>query len=252
VNKDWLIVRTKEARQLGAAVLTLIESSRIDHAHALLSPVLAKRTSFRILDCIGEIIGAGSLEDVNVFLDQVADGETVRGWAVIGKVLGTQLERDFEDALERCRNYIITADVWHGADALAERVPGPALVNHFNPAFKAIGLWRDDPNPWVRRAIGTALHFWAKRTRGTSDYIPNAALWLDWVEPMFEERDIKVVKGVGWGLKTLGKYYLQLVTEWLVKQINQKQRQPRRLILRKAMTYLTEKQCARIKPIKST
>jgi hypothetical protein len=65
---------------------------------------------------------------------------------------------------------------------------------------------------------------------------------LDFIEPLFEERETKVVKGVGWGLKTLGKYYPQMTTNWLTRQLILKKRQPRKLMLNKAMTYLAEEQ----------
>ena len=34
---------------------------------------------------------------------------------------------------------------------------------------------------------------------------------------MFEEWEMDAVKGVGWGLKTLGKHYPDLVADWLVR-----------------------------------
>jgi hypothetical protein len=35
---------------------------------------------------------------------------------------------------------------------------------------------------------------------------------------MFEEWDMTAVKGVGWGLKTLGKHYPDLVAAWVAQQ----------------------------------
>jgi hypothetical protein len=55
---------------------------------------------------------------------------------------------------------------------------------------------------------------------------------------MFEEREVDAIKGVGWGLKTLGKHYPDLVADWLAKQVAH--RQPRALMLRKAVTYLAK------------
>ncbi len=62
---------------------------------------------------------------------------------------------------------------------------------------------------------------------------------------MFEEHDIDAIKGVGWGLKTLGKYYPDLVAEWLTGVV-QRRTDYRALMLRKAMTYLPPRQRARI------
>ena len=62
---------------------------------------------------------------------------------------------------------------------------------------------------------------------------------------MFAEWDMDAVKGVGWGLKTLGKYYPDLVADWLAQQAVQGQQRYRTLMLRKALTYLPAEQRAR-------
>ena len=102
--------------------------------------------------------------------------------------------------------FVVQADVWYAADILAERVPGPALVMDFPRALSLFGHGRD-PSRWVRRATGVAVHYWAKRSRGVKELAPMAEAPLGLLEPMFEERGIDAVKGVGWGLKTLGKHY---------------------------------------------
>jgi hypothetical protein len=115
-----------------------------------LAPVLAERTLFAKLDLIGEAVGAGPLEPVNAFLEQIAAHETEGGWIVIGQALGRQLERDLPGAFDRCRRYIVASDVWYGADILGERVPGPALASNFEPALERLASWREDENAWVR------------------------------------------------------------------------------------------------------
>jgi hypothetical protein len=62
---------------------------------------------------------------------------------------------------------------------------------------------------------------------------------------MFEEWEMPAVKGVGWGLKTLGKHYPNLVASWLAEEIVPSERQYRALMLRKALTYLSDAQRAR-------
>jgi len=68
---------------------------------------------------------------------------------------------------------------------------------------------------------------------------------LAFLEPMFEEWDMDAVKGVGWGLKTLGRHYPDLVADWLARQVIQRQRGHRTLMLRKSLTYLSDEQRAR-------
>ena len=124
-------------------------------------------------------------------------------------------------------------------------MPGPALLASFQPALALLDPWREDENRWVRRAVGVAIHFWAKRSRGGAEYVPQAEALLTFLAPMFWEWDMDAVKGVGWGLKTLGKYYPNLVADWLSREIVPSQRRHRALMLRKATTYLSDEQRAR-------
>jgi len=233
-------MKTQEAKELGERIAVLVQAGQIAQAYALLSPVLAERTPFSLLGRIGEAIGAGLLEAVNVFLEHVAADKTEGGWVVIASALGAQLDRDPAGAFARCREYIIAADVWYATDILGERVPGPALVADLQPALDLLAPWREDDNRWVRRTVGVAVHFWAKRSRG--QHAAQAEALLAFLEPMFGERDMDAVKGVGWGLKMLGRHYPDLVADWLARQVG---RPHRALMLRKALTYLTDKQRAR-------
>ena len=97
----------------------------------------------------------------------------------------------------------------------------------------------------VRRAVGVAVHFWAKRSRGAENLTGQAAALLELLEPMFEEWEMDAVKGVGWGIKTLGRHYPELVTGWLAEQVVHRRRRHRAIMLRKATTYLSEEQTTR-------
>lgn len=238
-------MNTREAKELGQRIAALIETAQKGQAYALLSPVLAERTPFDQLRRIGEAVGAGPLGAVNDFLDRIAADKTEGGWVVIASALEAQFDRDLEGAFARCRDFIIAGDVWYAADILGEQVPGRALVAHFQPALNLLILWRKDANPWVRRAVGIGVHFWAKRSRGAEERTSEAEALLAFLEPTFEEWDMTVVKGVGWGLKTLGKHYPDLMANWLAQQIVPSQRRHRALMLRKALTYLSDVQRAR-------
>lgn len=241
-------MKTQEARDLGKRIAVRVRAGETVQAYDLLSPALTERTLFDKLGRIGEIVGAGPLKPeqsrrVNDFLDLIATDKTEGGWVVIGAALGVQLDRDLESAFARCRDFIIAGDVWYAADIMGERVPGQALVGHFKPALELLAPWREDANPWVRRAVGVAVHFWAKRSRGAAEQAVQAQALLAFLEPMFEEWDVSAAKGAGWGLKTLGRYYPDLVADWLPGQVT---RRHRALMVRKALTYLSDEQRARI------
>jgi len=234
-------LKAQEARALGARVAALVRDERVVEAYDLLSPILAERTLFDVLRCIGEPVGSCSQEKVDAFLSLIAAGRAEGGWVVIAKVLEQVLDRDLAGAFARCRGFIVAADVWYAADTMGEGVVGQALVRHFEPALALLAFWREDDNAWVRRAVGTGVHFWAKRSRGAAELAPQAKALLAFLEPMFGERDMIAVKGVGWGLKTLGRRYPDLMADWLPKQVS---RRHRALMLRKAMTGLSREQRA--------
>jgi hypothetical protein len=238
-------MKTREARELGNQITARLDAGEIHKAYELLAPVLSERTPFAKLDLIGEVVGGGKLGTVNAFLDHIGTHKTEGGWVVVGKALGQQLKRDLPGALQRSRGTIILADVWYGADILGERVPGPALVSSFTPTLELLAPWRSDENVWVRRSAGVAAHFWAKRSRGAKELTQQAKDLLRFLEPMFEEWEMPAVKGVGWGLKTLGKHYPNLMAAWLAEEVVPDQGKHRALTLRKALTYLSDAQRAR-------
>jgi 3-methyladenine DNA glycosylase AlkD len=236
-------MKTREARELGERIAALAGDGQVLGAYDLLSPVLVERTPFAMLRRIGEPLGACLQGEMDVFLDLVAVDKTEGGWVVIQSALEQMLDRDLSGAFVRCRDFIITADIWYAADTLGEGVVGQALVRHFEPALTLADPWREDDNAWVRRAVGTGVHFWAKRSRGAAELVPQAKTLLAFLEPMWGEWEMDAVKGVGWGLKTLGRNYPDLMADWLPGQVN---RRHRTLMLRKAVKGLSEEQRARL------
>ncbi len=242
-------MKAAEARLVGTQVSGHLSRGDLAAAYGLLGPVLARRTPFRLLGEIGAALGSPAVdrdwEKLGAFLDQVAFHATEGGWVVIGAALGQRLGCDLEGALHRSRTYVRAGGVWYAADILSERVPGPALVNRFQPALEALRPWRDDPDRWVRRAVGVAVHFWAKWSQGSETLASRASALLSFLAPMFTEWEPDAVKGVGWGLKTLGRHYPELVTQWLAEEIVPQTRRHRALMLRKALTYLSAEQRSR-------
>lgn len=241
------IMKSEGSVDYGRLVGSYIQQDDLAGAYHELSLVLAERTPFRILEKISmgiwQATGTNLLGRIDDFIDDIAAHKTEGGWVVIGCLLRSRLDANMPAAFNRCHKYLTGAEIWYIADILGERVPGPALLSDFNPALKLLDPWRADPNRWVRRVVGVAVHFWTKRS---SLDIDRAQRLLFLLEPMFEERNLDALKGVGWGLKTIGKYYPDLTTDWLAYQLFEMKRHPRALILRKTLTYLPELQRTRI------
>jgi 3-methyladenine DNA glycosylase AlkD len=232
-------MNSKDATDWGNRILFLLNNGRTTEGEALLAPILSGKTPFRLLDRIGAQIGSGPLRGTNALLERIARGKAMGAWPLIGSALAAQYSRDPEGTLDRCRSFIIAADVWYAADTLAERVPGAALVADFNRALSILAAWRTDPDRWVRKSAGVAIHLWTKRARGEGRLLPKVRKLLAFLDPMFAEQEMDAVKGIGWALKTMGRYYPDAVTPWLVRQAAG--RRCRALMLRKATTYLSKK-----------
>ena len=241
-------MKAKQADALAQQVSLHIQVGQVDAAYQLLAPIIADKIPFRYLDRIGKTLGKQSLSDVNPLLHRLAGSQTIGAWPIIGTSLAGWFEGDLDDVLAQTRKYIIQGDTWHSTDNLGERVVGPALVQHFDDTLKVLRPWRTDENPWVRRSLGVAMHLWTKRAKGQPELTSKAAAVLDFLSPLFEEKQIDAVKGIGWGLKTLGRYYPQLATPWLVEQVVNRQRPYHATMLRKALTYLSKEERQRIKP----
>lgn len=228
-------MKIQEARELGDRITIVIHEKNYKLAYNLLAPVLEARTAFRMLDEIGKRLGQTNYAEIQAFAEEIASHRTMGGWVVIASALGQHLDKHMPEALESSRKYVIQANTWYATDIFGERVPGPALVAYFETALPLLEAWREDDNRWIRRMVGVAVHYWAKGAHGNLQYLPQAAALLDFLAPMFSEHDIDAAKGVGWGLKTLAKYYPSLVTDWLIQQTK---RPHKKLILNKALTYL--------------
>jgi hypothetical protein len=221
-------------------------AGELHRAYQQLAPTLTKRTPFAKLGIIGEAIGTGPAQQVYDFLDLIAEEKTQGGWVVIGHALACHWDRDPQSVFEQCRRFILAAQVWYATDTLAERVPGPALVKDFDIALALLDPWRFDPDRWVRRAVGVAVHFWAKRSRGEVERSQQAASLLKFLEPNFAEWDMNAVKGIAWGLKTLGRQYPDLMANWLAQQVANPDSRYRSHTLRKALLFLDEEQRTRV------
>lgn len=233
---------TTQTRKTAGEISQLLRNGETDEAYTLLSPILADRTPFRLLDIIGEQIGMVQDPSVDQLIERIISRRTEGGWVVIASARRVQHSREPGEVIERCRVTIIEADVWYATDIFGERVTGPALVSDFDQALRLLDPWRIDDNRWVRRCVGVSAHLWAKRVKGDSARYGQARSLLSFLAPMFTEWEMDAVKGVAWGLKTIGRYYPDLVTNWLIGEILPQHPSYRAHMLRKACLFLPDEQ----------
>jgi len=228
----------QEARGLAEKCLELLVADRDEAALEAFDPLLSTKTPFPTLDLVGKILGEWGREEPQkllAFFDRLVETKAMGAFVIAGQGLIAINDVDLELSFAKAREYIIRGDVWYVVDIIGERPLGHGLLLHFDGAVGLLEGFTRDANPWVRRSVGVAVHFFAKRVRDDPARIERLLALL---APLIEERDTSALKGIGWGLKTIGRYYPDLLVSFLHRELATKR--PRKLLLRKATTYLDE------------
>ena len=239
-------MKKQEAADLSQKCASLLKDTSVDATLEAIRPLLSQKLPFPLLDHAGSILGslaAAKPERLLSLLDEIEATKAMGGYVIIGSSLNCFTDYNLPQALEKAKEYIIKGDTWYVADIIGERVPGEALVRHFDEAFPVLESFSKKSNPWVRRSMGVAVHYFAKWIRDNPE---KAKRLLYLLSPYFEEGDIRIVKGIGWGLKTMGRYYPDLAAGFIKSQ---RDRNPSRLLIRKAITYLPPEKKMEIKAI---
>lgn len=217
--------------------VTYIQKNQAKAAADSLKPLLNTKCPFSKLDQLGNLIGNKAKDDPTAFLnafDCIVESQAMGGFVVVGEALAELLATDFDVAMRKSREYIIKGATWYVCDIIGERSIGKATVKHFERTLPYLEGFLGDENKWVKRSAGVAVHFFAKRVR---DNPIKAKALLDVLAPHIEERQVDVVKGIGWGIKTMGRFYPDVAVPFLIEQLDAEKKFSK-LMMRKALTYL--------------
>jgi 3-methyladenine DNA glycosylase AlkD len=231
LNREW--ARTVAER----CVEAINREDREDFWNAL-NPVLDAEVPFPLLDEMGRVLGtAGKLEPQKYFgvFDEIVATDKMGGYVIVGQALAAFLETELEASIRKAAEIVAEGKKWYVCDIVGERVLGQALVARFDSAVSLLERMTDLEDQGVRRSIGVAVHFFAKRRPRDVERMKRL---LSLLSLLVEDKRVFVVKGVGWGLKTIGKHQPKLVEDYLQQTMRTKRIS--RLMLRKATTYLDE------------
>jgi 3-methyladenine DNA glycosylase AlkD len=224
-------------QQIAEEFTKYVQKKQFKTAAEQLNPVLNKKCPFSKLDMLGKLIGSEAKNQPDKFLrafDHIIDSQLMGGFVVVGESLVSFLEADFEIAMHKSREYIIKGSTWYVCDIIGERSIGKATVKHFEKTLPFLRGFLEDENRWVKRSAGAAVHFFAKRVRNEPQ---KAKVLLDLLAPHIEERQVDVVKGIGWGIKTMGRIYPEIAVPFLIEQLKAKKKLSK-LMIQKALKYL--------------
>jgi 3-methyladenine DNA glycosylase AlkD len=205
----------------------------------VLNPVLDAKVPFPLLDEMGRLLGeAGRLEPSKYFVvfNEIIAKDKMGGYVIVGRALAAFLGTELEASINKAEEIIAEGQKWYVCDIVGERVLGQSLVTHFDSTLAILEPMTSVEDQWFRRSIGVAVHFFAKRNPEDIEKMRQLTALLLF---LIEDKRVNVVKGVGWGLKTIGKHQPKLVEDYL--QETMKTKRISKLMLRKATTYLDEK-----------
>jgi len=227
----------EQIKLLAEKVVSFISTGNNTSTIQILKPLLNTKYPFPKLDLLGKEISQSSTGEPDNFLkilDEIVDYNVMGGFVVVGQALIPLLENDFEKVMTKSREYIVKGDKWYVCNIIGERSLGQALVKYFDKTLPWFEHFLKDENKWVKRSVGVAIHFFSKRVLTEPDKTKKL---LNLIEPNIEEKQTDVVKGIGWGLKTIGRYHPDILVQFLKKQLKAKKRISK-LMMNKAMTYL--------------
>jgi 3-methyladenine DNA glycosylase AlkD len=225
----------RDADAVASKAEALIREGELEKACTILDPLAFGHTKFPILDRVGTRLGQASLQEAAFLeaLDRMISRGPIGYYVIVGSGLAQRLGSNIATCLEKTAEYVVIGDNWAKCDSIAERVWGEALVCNFPRAHKYLARMRDHDNRWIRRAVGVAVHYFAKRRPAA---MAELRMLLVLLAPRLGERDYDAIKGIGWGFKTIGKYQPKLLTKFLENHV--KRAHPTKLMLKKATIYL--------------
>ncbi|MEM2897384.1 MAG: DNA alkylation repair protein [Candidatus Bathyarchaeia archaeon] len=189
------------------------------------------------LDFLGRQIGQSISHEAQksfTLFDKIIDRNAMGSFVIVSQALIHFLPNNFDKVMVKSREYIVKGNEWYVCDIFGERSLGQALVDYFDKALPWFKKFLEDENKWVKRSVGVAIHFFSKRILNEPEKTKKL---LELIEPYIEERQIDVIKSIGWALKTIGKRYPEILVEFLKRQIKAK-KVVSKLMVKKALTYL--------------
>jgi len=230
------VISNEKFREITESVHSYATKGDYQKIFPVLKPTLDAKCSFTKLDRMGKMLGDSAQahpSDLYPLLEEIISYNAMGGYVVVAQALVSLLAVDFDQAMKLSQNYISRGATWYVCDILGERVIGQALHRHFDQTLPWLKRCLSNKDNWVRRSGGVAVHLFVKRNKTGERRIKSI---LQILEPHIEEKQIDVVKGIGWGLKTIGRHHPDLMDNFLRLQFRQKKRLSG-LMVSKATTY---------------
>lgn len=200
-----------------------------------LQPVVESKLSDESLDLFGEILGEEAGKNTERYFrafDEMIAKKSRGCYIIVGKALSRMMESHFEQCCDRARDYIARGQSYEASDLIGKPVLGEALVKYFDQTVGVLEELSHDESRWVKRAVGAAVQFFSEEVRDPE----RTRRLLELTLPLMASQDEVVLKGVGWGLKTIGRYQPDVLEKFLKTHIGRRDISPE--VVKKAVAYL--------------
>lgn len=175
------------------------------------SQVLSKKVKFPLLEFCGkDLYQKIEIEEQIDLCDKIEELKTEGGNVILGIILQSRLDINFEQSIKKATEYISKADVWYVCDIIGERVYGYSLLKNPDKTIPQIKKLSNHSVNWVVRALGAGMHYAIKKGLDKE----NVELVFPILLSMANTKDKEIKQGVGWAAKTTAKFHPKIIEQF--------------------------------------
>ncbi len=212
-----------ESRDIAERLLTYFDQNEMDAFWSLLDEnILHRKVMEKYLRAVADTFAKHLAEDPDTWLllcDKMAERETDSAYNLTSLIMGGMLPQRMKECFDRSRIYLSDTERWFSSDVYASHVVCEGLKFDFTRAVEYLHDFVNHSSIWVKRCVGIAVHHYARQVRDMPERI---SVLLDLIKNVMGEKDVRVAKGVGWGLRSIGEFYPETLIRFARKNFARK------------------------------
>jgi 3-methyladenine DNA glycosylase AlkD len=197
-----------ESREIAEKLLNHFRQNEMEEFWRVLDErVLHQKVMEKYLAALARTFQEDSLKDPDTWLlicDTIVERKTDSAYSLSSIIMNGILRRRMKECFDRSRIYLSDTRRWFSSDVYALHVVCEGLKHDFAEAIGYVRDFTNDPSVWVRRCVGIAVYHYARQVKNMPERI---SVLLDVLKDLIREKDVRVAKGVGWGLRSIGASY---------------------------------------------
>ncbi len=197
-----------ESREIAEQLLNHFRQNEMDEFWRLLDErVLHQRVMEKYLKALADAFQNDSLKDPDTWLlicDTIVERKTDSAYNLSSLIMNGILPQRMKECFDRSRIYLSDTKRWFSSDIYGLHIVCEGLKHDFTKAVEYVRDFTNDSSVWVRRCVGIAVHHYARQVRDMPEMI---SVLLDLLKDLIREKDVRVAKGIGWGLRSIGGSY---------------------------------------------